>query len=145
MIDLLLTWCPVLMPSLGTLALIGLALMALWRGHTERSREEVAILRRTIARLGWKESAFAAAIGLTSHQLSRAFAGTNALNAHRLADLPENFRAAWDAERAAARGARIYERDELQFIRGLAELPRPEMVRMTLPLLPNLQRKDGSG
>lgn len=110
------------------------AFLATWVGHTERSRQEIAILRSVIRGYGWKDAEFAAAIGVTEHQLSRIFSGTDALNFHRLADLPEPFRAKWDAARAATRGARIFESDELAFVRALAELPRPQMLKMTAPL-----------
>lgn len=120
---------------------LGLVL-ALWMGHTDRSREEIAILRSVIRgyidpKTGcpWNEKVFAAQIGVSDHTLSRIFAGTEALNFHRLADLPMAFRQKWDAARAAARGARVYEADELAFFRGLSTLPRRRrMLTMTAPV-----------
>lgn len=120
-------------------------LLATWVGHTDRSREEIAILRAVIrgyidpeTGCTWNDKVFAARIGVSEYQLSRIFSGRDALNFHRLADLPEAFRAQWDAARAAARGARIYESEELAFFRGIGAAlpPRRRALRMTAPLLP---------
>lgn len=119
------------------------AVLAAWVEHTERSRQEIAILRAVIAGYTdpasgcrWNEKVFAAAIGVSSHQLSRIFNGSDALNFHRLADLPDAFRQKWDAAKAEARGARVYEADDLAFFRGLATLPKKvRMVKMSAPLL----------
>lgn len=132
-------------PLLITLATVAFAAwLAVWMGHTDRSREEINILRSVIrgyvdpeTRSAWNEKVFADAIGVSHHQLSRIFNGQESLNFHRLADLPESFRRKWDAARAEARGARVYEADELAFFRGLATLPRKaRMLKMSAPVLP---------
>ena len=130
-------------PLLITALTVGLGIvLAMWMGHTDRSREEIAILRSVIGGYvdpengeRWNEKVFAARIGVSDHQLSRIFAGTVALNFHRLADLPITFRQQWDKARAAARGARVYEADELAFFRGLSTLPqRRRMLQMSAPV-----------
>lgn len=144
-VEVVLRSLPMLCAALGA-SLVGFAsgaVLAVWLGHTERSRQEIEVLRNVIRGYGWKDAEFAAALGVTEHQLSRIFAGREALNFHRLADLPEPFRAKWDAARAALRGARVYEREDLEFFRGLATLSRPEMLKMTLPIAVASMRKEG--
>jgi transcriptional regulator with XRE-family HTH domain len=125
------------LPLLITLATVALgAFLAVWMGHTDRSREEVAILRAVIKGYGWKDAEFADAIGVSEPHLSRIFSGQEALNAHRCADLPLAFRQTWDAAKVAARGGRIYEADEIAFIRDLAALPKKlRMLKMAVPQL----------
>lgn len=126
------------LPLLITIATIACgAFLAAWVGHTDRSREEIAILRAVIKGYGWKDVEFATAIGVSEYQLSRIFSGTDALNVHRCADLPLAFRQKWDAAKVEARGGRIYEADEIAFIRELASLPKKlRMVKMSSPAFP---------
>lgn len=135
--DLLVAVVPVLMPSFGAVVLMGLFVAtAVWLGHTDRSREEIRILRSVIGGYidetgsRWNEKVFAAAIGISAHQLSRIWAGREALNFLRLAELPDDFKKKWAKAQAEARGARLYERDEVELWRGVG---RAEMLKMTLP------------
>lgn len=128
---LFLIGCCLCVPFGYVLAMGCAALGAMLKAHTERTRTQASLLRSVVASFGLKDEAFAAMLGITPARLSRFWAGLDGLDVKRLWELDDEFHAAWQQAQVALRGGRIYEADDLAFVRGLASLPRPQMLQMT--------------
>lgn len=93
-----------------------------------------ACIRDAIRAIGWQEKEFAAAMGISIQQASRQLAAREPLNVFRLADLPAQFHAAYDARRAQLRGAAVLEPQDLSLIRGACALGQKRMSRFLQPV-----------
>jgi hypothetical protein len=102
-------------------------------GHSDRSRALALCIKHAIDTLGWTHEHTASLMGLRREELDHQLAGRKPLNLWRLAELPDDFQAAYDARRAQLRGACVLEPPDLALIRGAATLGRKTMARMTDP------------
>lgn len=107
------------------LAMFGCFLMSVIRdGH-------VKSVLVAMERCGWSRKEFAAKLGITPARFSKFLSGESPLAVDRLWALPEMFQVQYDAARAALRGARVLEPEEIRLIHGFAAMDRPHMLRMT--------------
>ena len=106
----------------------GLAALGCALAKSEQVRQQRDALRAVVRRFYAKEEAFAAELGITRQRLWAFFAGTGVLDVQRLWQLSPEFQAEWQQAIAHARGARVYERDELEFFRGIG---RAKLLRMS--------------
>jgi hypothetical protein len=119
-----------------------LPFVAAWCGHTEKSRMQAQAVKVALDAVYPRKWYLAAErMGISENQLSRQVAGTEPLNLWRLADLPDEWHAAYDSARAQLRGAVVIEPDTLSLIRGAVAIGKrrmasvePRMVRVELPL-----------
>ena len=94
-----------------------------WNGHTLESREYAADIIGALADAGISHKAATIDMKLSNEQqLSRQLAGTEPLNAFRLALLPMGFHCAFLRRRAARLGAAVIAPEDLALIRGAATL-----------------------
>lgn len=123
-------------------AFVGCWAMAVLREHSARSRQQMQAVRLAISRLGWKDQTVAEMLGITTARLSRAWAGIEALNLWRLAELPEEFQLEWVRAQSALLGARVLGPEELALIYAFSEMPhaqRHEMLKVQ-----SSQRQEGA-
>lgn len=112
----------------------GLLVAAAWAGHTDRSRAVALCIKGAIQALGWTHDYAASFAGMAREEFDHALAGRKALSIHRLANLPDEFWAEFDKRRVALRGGKVLEADDVQMVRGFAEMPRRAMLHMTHPV-----------
>lgn len=116
---------------------------AAWTGHTEISREMASDIKDAIDDCGWKDSYVAGLMGLTVPQLSRQLAGSEPLNAWRLAFLPVTFEYHYMKRRLARIGAEILTADQRELMLCAAILGAKRMAKAGLGLVGFLDRKVG--
>ena len=109
------------------LALLGCALASAMQ--SDRMREQVEHILSAMRACNWSKKEFAAHLGIGFPRFSKWVSGESPLDVNRLLALPESFQVAWDAARAQGRGAKVYEREEIEFFRGLS---RVHLVKMAL-------------
>ena len=110
-------------------------ILAAWIGHTDRSRAVAQCIEHARKALGWTEKELADKLGLSSREeLARQLAGLKPLNIWRVADLPEDFHAAFDRYYAGLRGAVVLEPSMLSLIRGACALGQKRMSRFIDPV-----------
>ena len=118
------------------MAMAGFVLGAAWTGHTDESRAYAQDFCDALADCGITKKAAYLLMRLTNEQqLSHQLAGTEPLNAFRLAYLPSAFRVAFLRRQADRLGAAVIAPEELSLIRGAAALG-PERVEQLIPSRP---------
>lgn len=106
--------------------------LSAWTEHTDASRALARDVVAALAIAGIKHASAADLIGLDEKRLSRALAGTEALNLWRLAELPIAFWIALLSVMAVRFGASLISPEQVELLRGAARLIRipKRMARM---------------
>jgi hypothetical protein len=104
---------------------------AAWNGHTDESRDLAQDIVGALADCCISQKAAAITMKLThEQQLSRQLAGTEPLNAFRLAFLPVGFHVAFLRRRAARIGAAVISPEDLALLRGAAVMGPRRLAKL---------------